>query len=109
MPLKKMIPQWPGWIRPEPAIPRRQRQMNWLKKANHTQEQYDHFTTGITIQRIGGVFYNKDLRELVDRGLLKMVRIPYSKGWGGNYDLKKTVLVITEKGQRAVDRGSILE
>lgn len=49
-------------------LPRRQRLLKWLGEAREI---------GITLQVEGGVGYNKDLRELVGRGLLRMVRSYY--------------------------------
>jgi hypothetical protein len=86
--------------------PRRQRQMDDLRAAAARSE--NGLVSGIMLHREGGRGYGKDLRELVDRGLLKMVRKPYSKGWGGKYDLRVTILVITDDGRGAIERGKIV-
>lgn len=49
---------------------------------------------------IGGVAMDdRDLQKLVKRGLMKFVRVPYGRGWGGDYALRRTAAVITEKGK----------
>jgi hypothetical protein len=90
-------------------MPRRKRLMMWLEKAAKTADKYpDHpYIKGIVIQREGGYEYNKDLRFLVEKGLLKMERHAYSKGWGGDYDLRVTTLAITDLGRTALKHGSI--
>lgn len=65
-----------------------QRQLDLLRKRR------------IACHCVGGMAMNDpDLQKLVRRGLMKFERYPYAKGWGGDYDLKRTVAVITPKGE----------
>ena len=107
---KQKIPpqldQW--WNKIDIQKPRRERQMDWLKKCLPKNVGSPKIIVeGIILHREGGYGFNKDLRELVNLKLLEMVRIPYSKGWGGDYDLKYTKLIITDLGKEVIDRGFI--
>lgn len=108
---KKLLPRVYYWNRPTPAVPRVKRLMSFLQYASDTNKAYAerpvYYRPGLPLHCEGGYGYNHDLRFLVNRGYLKMVRIPYTKSYGYNYDLKRTYLVITDKGQMAVDRGKI--
>ena len=105
----KISANW--WIRPSPIMPRKQRMMAYLADAAATHkaklERPNYYAPGLRLHCEGGYGYNKDLRFLTIHGYLKMVRVPYSKGWGGDYDLRRTYLVITDKGLMAVDSGKI--
>lgn len=109
---KKLLPTEYYWNKPTPMVHRSKRLMEWLKEAE-LKEVYDSFlgrtfkVGSIPLHCEGGVAFNKDLRFLVANGFLEMKRIAYSKGWGGNYDLKRTRLFLTEKGQLAVDKGKL--
>ncbi len=49
---------------------------------------------------VGGLAMDDpDLQKLIRKGLMKFVRIPYGKGWGGNYALRRTYAVATPKGK----------
>lgn len=51
---------------------------------------------------IGGIsMHDRDLQKLIKRGYMKFIRVPYAKGWGGDYPLSRTYAVITEKGKAA--------
>ncbi len=76
-------------------LPRRQRQLKWLKEAREI---------GITLQVQGGVGYNKDLRDLVGRGLLRMVRSYYD---GLHQELSRARLLITDRGLEALLKGKV--
>lgn len=53
---------------------------------------------------IGGIaMKDPDLKKLVRKGLMKFTRVTYSSGWGGNYALRRTVAVITPKGQAVLN------
>jgi len=85
--------------------------MNFLKDASATNQAYmerpGYYARGLPLHCEGGYGYNHELRFLVRHGYIKMVRIPYKKAYGYKYDLRRTYLVITDKGQLAVDIGKI--
>lgn len=84
------------WRRNQIAqLPRRQRQLKWLQEAREI---------GITLQAQGGVGYNKDMRDLVGRGLLRMVRAYYD---GLHQELSRARLLITDRGLQALLQGKI--
>jgi hypothetical protein len=76
-------------------LPRRQRLLKWLQEARET---------GITLQVEGGVGYDRDLRELVGRGLLRMVRSYYE---GYYQELSRARLLITHRGLAVLNRGGV--
>lgn len=76
-------------------LPRRQRQLKWLQEAREI---------GITLQAQGGVGYNKDLRDLVGRGLLRMVRSYYD---GLHQELSRARLFVTDRGLEALLKGKV--
>jgi predicted transcriptional regulator len=76
-------------------LPRRQRQLKWLQEAREI---------GITLQVQGGVAYNRDLRDLVGRGLLRMVRSYYD---GLHQELSRARLLITDRGLQALLQGKV--
>jgi hypothetical protein len=45
-----------------------------------------------------------DLRKLIKKGYMKFIRIAYSKGWGGDYDICRTHAVTTDKGREFLTR-----
>lgn len=77
------------------AIPRRERQLKWLNEAREA---------GVWLQVSGGTAYGKDLRDLVGRGLLKLVRVPHS---GFHQELSRRRLLITDRGLEALRRGRV--
>lgn len=78
------------------TVPRRSRQIAWLGKARQRP---------ILLQVEGGVSYDRDLQELVSRGFLQMSLHRYE---GLNkYPLSRTVLILTDKGEAAVNKGRI--
>lgn len=103
-----------GWVKFSPTPPRRMRQMSYLRQALKCMEgirlnkgYISPFSRGLVIQRQGGMEFNKDLRELVDMGLLALKRYRYADGWGGNYALNVTILEITSHGEATVTEGKI--
>jgi hypothetical protein len=76
-------------------LPRRQRQLKWLQEAREI---------GITLQVQGGVGYDKDLRDLVGRGLLRLVRSYYD---GLHQELSRARLLITDRGLHALLQGKV--
>ncbi len=76
-------------------LPRRQRQMKWLQEAREI---------GIRLQVQGGVGYNKDLRDLVGRGLLRLARVPRD---GLHQQLSHARLLVTDRGLAALESGRI--
>jgi hypothetical protein len=76
-------------------IPRRRRQIMWLTEARDA---------GIWLQVEGGAGYGKDLRELVQRGMLELRRVPRN---GLSQGLSRRQLLITNKGLAALQRGSM--
>lgn len=79
--------------------PRRTRQMQILQRAAKFGR--------VRLHCEGGRGYNKDCRDLVARKLMKFERVAYGKGFGGNYDLRRSQLVLTEKGRKALESGRI--
>lgn len=78
------------------TVPRRSRQIAWLGRARDRP---------ILLQVEGGVAYDRDLRELVARGYLRMSLHRYE---GLNhYPLSRSVLLLTDKGEAAVNKGRI--
>lgn len=89
--------------------PRRTRQLQWLRKAIEPYSNNNNVERGIHLQIEGGVAYDKDLRNLVENGYLEMTRLAYD---GCNthrygYQLSHSVLRITDKGRKALERGKI--
>ena len=83
-------------------VPRRQRQINWLRQAVAINESTNQ-EAGITLHVEGGVGYNKDLRDLVARGMLVMHRWTY-RNWNP-YPMSRAKLVITDAGRALLNRG----
>lgn len=87
--------------------PRRERQRDYLVLA---QEKADSGMgaqhKGIALHIEGGWAFDKDLRELVKKGLLKMTRVERSSYWAFGYTLSTSVLVITDKGREAIRSGT---
>lgn len=87
--------------------PRRERQLRWLKiaLAAHTRCQrdgpYAEPPLGITVNVNGGVAFDRDLRDLVKRGYLTLVRKTYHGA--SAYPLSRSVLQITSKGRWALN------
>jgi hypothetical protein len=53
---------------------------------------------------IGGLaMKDPDLQKLIKKRFMEFIRYPYAKGWGGDYDLRRTVAVITTQGQKYLD------
>lgn len=90
----------------ERKLPRRQRQLLWLERATYISTVAGE-ERGIVLQVEGGVAYDKDLRDLVLRGLLEMTRQEYRRAFGG-YPLSRSVLRITPKGREALAEGRIV-
>lgn len=83
-------------------LPRRERQLNWLKRANDKKRIY--------LQIEGGVKYDKDLRELVKLGLLSFKRAEYDgiqSTWYKGNKLSRAYLEITVKGLEALENGRL--
>jgi hypothetical protein len=76
-------------------MPRRQRLLNWLAEAREI---------GIRLQVQGGVAYNRDLRELVGRGLLRMARVPRD---GLHQEISYAKLLVTDRGLAVLESGRI--
>ena len=85
--------------------PRRERQRDWLLKAAD-YETNESYWNGIPLQVEGGYAYDKDLRDLVKRGLLKMVRKARSSIWRSrDRSLSTAILVLTDEGREAIRSG----
>jgi hypothetical protein len=69
--------------------------LKWLQEAREI---------GITLQVQGGVGYDKDLRDLVGRGLLRLVRSYYD---GLHQELSRARLLITDRGLHALLQGKV--
>lgn len=89
--------------------PKRERQLRVLEQAMNNEH-------GITLQCPGGRAFSKELRELVDLGLLKLKRVDRggrTLSWDKNgnrelgYPIRITKLFITDKGLTALKRGQI--
>lgn len=112
--MKKKLPPNPfSWQNPTPAIPRRQRQLNFLKSAAFAEEQNakrDYptpFLRGLRLHCQGGYGFGRDLRELVRNGYLVMRRHQYSTSLSGNHALRVSMLELTNKGRKAIELGKV--
>ena len=84
-----------------------QRREGWLPtqfregKPKSTERQLELLKRGqVYCHCVGGMaMKDPDLKKLVSRGLMKFERRAYSRGWGGNYMLSRTVATITPKGE----------
>ena len=92
--------------RAAPILPKRERQLNRLREIAEIEERGG---TGRAMHCFGGIAFGKDERELVAMGLCRNHRtkphFSWSKGGSGGYRL--SVLVLTEKGRKALEKGKI--